>query len=73
MAARGRVKMRSPNDLWEALGSVAEEELVHVLTKIFTVYEQLLQVDPENREAKLFFRNLDNALEATQQCNLNRR
>lgn len=65
--------MRNPNDLWEALGSVPEEELVHVLTKLFTVYEQLLQVDPESREAQLFFRNLGNALEATEQCNLNRR
>jgi hypothetical protein len=65
--------MRSPNDLWEALGSVAEEELVHVLTRLFTGYEQLLRVDPENREAELFFRNLDQAIEATEKCNLNRR
>ena len=65
--------MRSPNDLWEALGGVPEEELVHVLTKLFTAYEQLLQRDPENREAQRFFRHLDNALEATAQCNLNRR
>jgi len=65
--------MRNSNDLWEALGGVPDEELSHVLTRLFTAYEQLLAVDPANREAQLFFRNLDNALEATEQCNLNRR
>lgn len=65
--------MRSPNDLWEALGDVDEEELPHVLTKLFVMYEELLQKDPKNDEAELFFRNLDNALTLSDECNLNRR
>ena len=34
--------MRSSNDLWEAVGSLAEDETTHVLTKLFTMYEELL-------------------------------
>ena len=65
--------MRSPNDLWEALGNVSEEETVHVLTKLFATYEELWQQDPGNTEAGKFFKNLDNALVLTTGCNLNRR
>lgn len=65
--------MRSHNDLWEALGSIGEEETHHVLTKLFTMYEQLIENDPKNVEALRFFQNLDNALLLTEECNLNRR
>ena len=40
--------MRSPNDLWEALGSLAEEENAHVLTKLFAMYEERLSKNPES-------------------------
>lgn len=65
--------MRSPNDLWEALGNVEIEEVQNVLTKLFVIYEEILQLDPESEPAKLFFRNLDLALTLTDECNLNRR
>ena len=65
--------MRSPTDIWEALGSIAEEEMGHVLTKLFAMYEQLLEQEPDNKEALKFFQNLDNALILTSECNLNRR
>lgn len=65
--------MRSPNDLWEALGSIDEEETHQVITKLFTMYEQLIEIEAENQEALRFFKNLDNALSLTQGCNLNRR
>jgi hypothetical protein len=65
--------MRSPNDLWEALGSIDEEETHHVLTKLFAMYEQVVEADPENKEAINFFKRLDNALLLTEECNLNRR
>jgi len=70
--AKGTI-MRSPNDLWEALGSIDEEETHQVITKLFTMYEQLIELEPENQEALRFFQNLDNALALTQECNLNRR
>lgn len=65
--------MRSTGDLWEALGSINEEETGHVLSRLFVVYEQLLDHDPQNKEAAAFFRNLDNVLSQTEECNLNRR
>lgn len=65
--------MRSPNDLWEALGNVGEEEVSHVLTKLFAMYEGLLKQDANDKEALNFMKNLDNALVLTTECNLNRR
>jgi hypothetical protein len=65
--------MRSPTDLWEALGSIDEEETHHVLTRLFAMYEQIIASDPNNKEALKFFQNLDNALSLTEDCNLNRR
>ncbi len=65
--------MRSPNDLWEAIGAIDEEESHHLLSRLFDMYEKLLQKDPESKEALLFFRNLDTALSITTECNLNRR
>ena len=65
--------MKTPNDLWGELGELPEEEMIHVITKLFTVYEEQLNKDPDNTEALHFFRNLHNAIEQTSQCNLNRR
>ena len=65
--------MRSPNDLWEAIGSLAEEENAHVLTSLFAMYEELLTKDPEDENALLFFRNLDTSISLSANCNLNRR
>ncbi len=65
--------MRSPGDLWEALGDIEGEETAHVLSRLFVSYEQLLQQNPEDKEALNFFRHLDNALNRTIECNLNRR
>ena len=65
--------MRSPNDLWEAMGSLAEEENAHVLTKLFTLYEELLAKNPGDENALLFFRNLDISISLSANCNLNRR
>ncbi|MFW2365909.1 MAG: hypothetical protein ACN4GW_05800 [Desulforhopalus sp.] len=65
--------MRSVNDLWEAIGSISEEETHHLLTKLFDMYEKRLESDPDDPEAAVFFQNLNNALNMTTECNLNRR
>lgn len=65
--------MRTSNELWEAIGAIDEEENGHVLTKLFAMYEQLLEKNPQDQEALNFFRNLDTALTLTTECNLNRR
>ena len=53
--------MKSPNDLWEEIGSLQDEEFPHVLTKLFAYYEMRLQRNPRDDQALLFFRNLTNA------------
>ncbi len=65
--------MRSPNDLWEALGNIEMEESQNIMTKLFVMYEELLQKDPESESARDFFKKLDLALTLTDECNLNRR
>ncbi len=65
--------MRSPNDLWAAIGDIDEEETRNVLTKLFVIYEQAIERDPASIEATLFFKNLDLAMTQTEECNLNRR
>ena len=65
--------MRNSSELWEAIGAVDDEEISHVLTRLFTMYEQRLANNSKDKEALNFFRNLDTALTLTTECNLNRR
>ena len=65
--------MKTANDLWDALGEIPEEEAIHVLTKLYVTYEQQMQNNPQNQEVLNFFQNLQNAIELTTNCNLNRR
>lgn len=65
--------MKSPHDIWEELGELPEEEVMHVMTKLFALYDDRLQKNPEDQHALNFFINLDNAISLTSQCNLNRR
>ena len=61
------------SDLWDALGSLPEEEMNHVITRLFALYEAQLQQNPDDPEALHFFSNLDLAITQTCQCNSNRR
>lgn len=65
--------MKSPNDIWADLGELPDEEVMHVMTKLFAVYEDRLRKNPGDQDAVNFFRNLDNSITLTSQCNLNRR
>jgi len=65
--------MSSTGDLWEALGALEEEDAPHVLTRLFTMYEERLGRNPDDEEARLFFRNLETVVGQVSQCNLNRR
>lgn len=64
---------KTPNDLWEAIGSLAEDEATHVITRLFAMYEELLAKNPQDNNARLFFRNLETAISQSTICNLNRR
>ena len=65
--------MKTPNDLWGELGELPDEEVMHLITKLFALYEDRLKKNPEDAEALNFFNNFDNAISLTSQCNLNRR
>lgn len=65
--------MKKPNDIWADMGELPDEEVIHMMTKLFSIYEAKLQSNPEDKEALNFFRNLDIAISQTSQCNLNRR
>lgn len=67
------MSMKSPNDIWSDLGELPDEEVIHLMTKLFAIYEEKLKNYPEDREALNFFKNLDSSLSQTSQCNLNRR
>jgi len=65
--------MNSPNDLWAAIGSLAENEAAQVLARLASLYGDRLDKNPGDADALLFFRNLDIAISQATQCNLNRR
>jgi hypothetical protein len=54
-------------------GDLAEEDALHVLTRLFSMYEEQQQRNPDDEAAELFFRNLATAVSQTCACNLNRR
>ena len=61
------------NELWETMGDLEEEDVPHVLTKLFTIYEERLSRKPDDEAATLFFKHLGQALDQVNDCNLNRR
>ena len=65
--------MKIENDPWEALGSLDEDEPMHVLTKLYAMYDKDLTTGTENNGALLFFQRLHQAIEQSKECNLNRR
>ncbi len=65
--------MKNTDDIWEDIGSLSDDEMFHVITKLFDIYDNELKQIPTNSEALNFFKNLDNVISQTSQCNSNRR
>ncbi|MBU0944024.1 MAG: hypothetical protein KJ804_14885 [Proteobacteria bacterium] len=65
--------MINTNELWEAMGDLEEEDVPHVLTKLFTLYEERLSRLPDDEATQLFFQHLSQVMTQTKECNLNRR
>ncbi|MFZ5773977.1 MAG: hypothetical protein ACOY3Z_00605 [Thermodesulfobacteriota bacterium] len=65
--------MRPVGELWGELGGLREDELFHVITKLFAHYEAELSRDTAHAVALDFFNHLDVAITQTVQCNSNRR
>ncbi|WP_310600293.1 hypothetical protein [Desulfobulbus sp.] len=60
-------------DLWDALGSLADDQATQVLAHLFTRFEQRWQQCPDDPAPEAFFRMLAVAVEHVQSCNINRR
>lgn len=65
--------MKTPDDIWDDLGSLSENELFHVMTKLYAIYEAQLRQHPNDRESLHFFKHLGNTIPQTAACNSNRR
>lgn len=65
--------MLNTNQLWEAVGDIEEDDIPHVLTRLFTIYEEKLDRNPDDKAATDFFKHLSQTLALVDKCNLNRR
>ncbi len=63
----------SAGSMWEAIGELEELEVMMVLTRLFSTYEEKLEKNPDDKEAQQFMMNLRTALSQVSECNLNRR
>ena len=70
---RDEVDMVDTNDLWEKIGALQDDEISHVLSRLFSVYEELLNSEFESCEARNFFQRLETVVNFCGACNLNRR
>ena len=61
------------NDLWEALGSLEDDQPYQILIQLFARYEQRREQNPADPEADAFFQGLSVILAQVQSCNVNRR
>lgn len=61
------------NDLWEALGTLADDQAMQVLTQLFARYEQQRERSPGDPAAETFFQHLALIVSQVQSCNVNRR
>jgi hypothetical protein len=61
------------NDLWEALGTLEDDQATHVLTQLFARYEQRREQCPDDPAAAAFFQDLAAIMVQVQSCNVNRR
>lgn len=46
--------MRSSNEAWDHLGELSEDDAIHVLTRLFALYEEQEQRNPDDPAAPLF-------------------
>ena len=60
-------------DLWEDLGSLADNQASQVLIQLFARYEQRREQNPADPAAESFFQSLTSIMAQVQSCNVSRR
>ena len=61
------------NDLWEALGSLDNDQAYQILIQLFARYEEQQERRPDDPEAQAFFQALATIISQVQSCNVSRR
>jgi len=61
------------NELWDALGSLDDEQAYQILTQLFARYEKCRELNPADPEAQAFFQALSVIMAQVQSCNVSRR
>ena len=61
------------NNLWEALGSLEDDQAYQILIQLFARYEQRQEQNPDDQEAQSFFQALSVIIAQVQSCNVSRR
>ena len=61
------------NDLWEALGSLDNDQAYQILIQLFARYEERQEQHPDNPESRAFFQALATSISQVQSCNVSRR
>jgi hypothetical protein len=62
------------NDPWEAIGTLIDEEPVHVLSRLYEMYDiDMKKHGAEHGSSQEFFKRLSQAIELCRTCNMNRR
>lgn len=61
------------NDLWEALGSLENDQAYQVLVQLFAHYEQRREQNPADPAVQSFLKALSVVIAQVQSCNVNRR
>ncbi len=62
------------NDPWESLGTLVDEEPLHVLSRLYEMYDNdIKKYGTDHNPSREFFKRLSQAIELCRTCNMNRR
>ena len=61
------------NDLWEALGTLDNDQAYQILIQLFARYEERQEQHSDNPESRAFFQALATIISQVQSCNVSRR
>ena len=60
--------MKATNNIWGELEDLPDEEVMHVLTKLFALYEDRLKKNTADQDGLVFFRNFPESVSRPQGC-----
>lgn len=65
---------KTDNDPWEVMGTLIDEEPLHVLIRLYEIYDNdMKKYGGGHASSQQFFKRLLQAIELCRTCNMNRR